>query len=113
MKIRSASSRVAALLVASALLSVIDRGFAADAPAAPVAAPAEPSKEMRAKMATMHERMAACLRSDKTFADCRAEAMQYCQANMGSQGCMGMGMGHGMGMHGGMQAPPPENPPKK
>ncbi len=97
------------LLVASVLLAMMSgRGLAGDPSAA---APAEPSKEMRAKMATLHERMAACLRSDKSLADCRAEAMQFCQSSMGSQGCMGMGMG--MGMHGGMHTPPPENPPKK
>jgi hypothetical protein len=108
MKIRFASFRVAPFLMASVLLVVAGRAFAADAPAAP---PAEPSKEMRAKMAALHEKMAACLRSDKPIADCRAEAMQYCQSNMGEHGCMGMGMG--MGMHGGMQMPPPENPQKK
>lgn len=105
-------SRAARTFMASLLLSIAGYAGAADPPAPP---PAEPSKEMRAKMAAMHEQMAACLRSDKSFATCRNEARQYCQANMGREGCMGMGMGHGMGnmgMQGGMP-PPPESPPKK
>lgn len=70
--------------------------FAADAP--PASTGAMPSKEMREKMAVVHEQMAACLRSDKPIADCRTEAMQKCHQAMGQQGCQGMGMGHGMGM---------------
>jgi hypothetical protein len=34
------------------------------------------SKETREKMATLHEHMAACLRSDKSISDCRSEMMQ-------------------------------------
>jgi hypothetical protein len=59
---------------------------------APVSPP-EPSKEMRAKMATIHEQMAACLRSDKSFSDCRSEMMKGCQQMMGKRGCPMMGMG--------------------
>ena len=56
-----------------------------------------PSKEMREKMATMHEQMAACLRSDKPLAECRQEMMKGCQEMMGGHDCsMMMGMG-GMG----------------
>ena len=33
----------------------------------------EPTKEEREKMAVAHEQMAACLRSDKSFADCHKE----------------------------------------
>jgi hypothetical protein len=62
-----------------------------------------PSKEMRVKMATLHEQMAVCLRSDKPFAECRTQMMQSCQSTIGAQGCPIMGMGSGpMGMHGGM-----------
>jgi hypothetical protein len=69
--------------------------FAADAPANHPA----PSKEMREKMATLHEQMAACLRSDKPMADCRTEMMKNCQSMMGDQGCPMMGMGKGMHDH--------------
>jgi hypothetical protein len=52
-----------------------------------------PSKETRDKMAAVHEKMAACLRSEKPFADCRGEMQQNCQTMMGEQGCPMMGMG--------------------
>lgn len=85
-----------------------------------------PSKEMREKMATLHEQMAACLRSDKSFSECRQEMMTSCQATMGTQGCsmmMGMGnMGHsghmggtGQGTHNHSHAsssPPASSPPQ-
>lgn len=38
----------------------------------------EPSKEVRAKMATMHEQMAACLKSDKKFSECHDQMMSSC-----------------------------------
>lgn len=67
-----------------------------------------PSKEMREKMAAMHEKMAACLRSDKPFAECRQEMMKSCQTMMGGKGCSMMGMG-GMGHMGNMgNSPPPK-----
>ena len=53
----------------------------------------EPSNEMRAKMAAVHEQMAACLRSDRPFSDCRRELMKGCQQLMGEQGCFMMRMG--------------------
>jgi len=83
--------------------------FAADPPAA---APA-PTKEMRERMATLHEQMAACLRSEKSIHECRTEMMNHCQALMGNQGCtrmMGTGgmMGTGRGMGGRMMSSPPQ-----
>lgn len=36
----------------------------------------EPTKEQREKMAAAHEKFAACLRSDRPFADCHAEMMK-------------------------------------
>jgi hypothetical protein len=45
------------------------------------------SKEQREKMATIHEQMAACLRSDKSIADCHKEAMKSCQDAMGKDWC--------------------------
>ena len=68
--------------------------FAADVPSANHAAP---TKEMREKMATLHEQMAACLRSDKPIADCRSEMKKSCGEIMGKEGCPMMdGMHHGM-----------------
>lgn len=70
--------------------------WAADAPPAkdPV-----PTKEMRAKMAVAHEKMAVCLRSDRPVAECRQEMMHSCQ-QMSGQGCGMMGERHKMMMHG-------------
>ncbi|HUI58668.1 MAG TPA: hypothetical protein VLX90_00515 [Steroidobacteraceae bacterium] len=47
-------------------------------------------------MAIVHEQMAACLRSDKTFAECRSQMLSNCQ-HVGSRYCpmMGRGMGRG------------------
>jgi len=60
--------------------------------AEPPAAPPEHSREMRAKMASAHERMAACLRSDKPMAECRGEMMKSCHEIMGERGCPMMDM---------------------
>lgn len=70
-----------ALCTALALLVSSSAAFAADAPAAPkgaapAAAPAAPSKEMRERMAAMHEHLAACLRSDKSVEACHHEMME-------------------------------------
>ncbi len=59
----------------------------------PPAGGADPDKEMRGKMATVHEQMAACLRSDKSMSDCHGEMMKACQQLMGDHGCPMMGMG--------------------
>jgi len=74
------------------LASMMVSGFAVAAEEQPSAAPAA-SKELRAKMATLHEQIAACLRSDKTLKDCRSDMMKGCQQVMGEQGCPMMGMG--------------------
>ena len=101
------SSRVRVVRTPTLILSLLAMAgsmattFAADAPAAQ---PPAPSKEMRAKMATLHEQMAACLRSDKPFDECRTEMMKGCQSIMGAHGCPMMGMG---GMQGMMQMPSP------
>lgn len=111
---RSRSARGLAASIASVLLIAASSAvFAADAPTT------VPSKELREQMATLHEQMAACLRSDKSMSECRTEMMRSCQSMMGSQGCstamgMGMGMGGGMmgrgwGMHGHMMSAPPSD----
>lgn len=78
-------------LISGALMLAIGTGatFAADAPAMTQAAP---SKEMREKMASTHEQMAACLRSDKAVSVCHTEMMKKCHELMGENGCPKMGM---------------------
>ena len=77
----------------AALVSLvfINSSFAADASAV------SPSKEMRQQMALAHEKMAACLRSDREFTECRQEMMQSCASQSAAFGC-GMMMGEGMQM---------------
>lgn len=117
----NSTHRAAIAITGALLIGLSSAAFAADAPAAPSA----PTKEMRERMATLHEQMAACLRSDKTIAECRTEMRTRCQAVMGAQGCTGMmgrggmtGMGGGMmgGMGRGMNCPAtskaPSNPAK-
>jgi hypothetical protein len=43
--------------------------------------------EQRQSMANVHEKMAACLRSDKAIEDCHKDMMQSCQDMMGKTGC--------------------------
>ena len=87
---RSIRVVVAAMMLSSAT-------FATEVPSA--AEPA-PSKEVREKMAAAHEAMAACLRSDKSLADCRNRMQRTC-TQMHGDGCMMMGMGR----HDQMQRP--------
>ncbi len=94
-----------------ALLSATGVIALACAPPASAQQPA-PSKEMRAQMATIHEQMAACLRSDKPIADCHAEMVQSCQKVGCPMGAMGMGPGP-KGSHGGMMQSQPQSPPAK
>ena len=60
-----------------------------------------PDPAQRQKMAEIHERMAACLRTDRPFEVCRAEMRESCQTAMGQAGCPMMGIGGG-GMGPGM-----------
>lgn len=53
-----------------------------------------PSKEMRAKMASAHEQLAACLRSERPMAECHDEMMkQHEMMHHGHDEGMGMGIG--------------------
>jgi len=72
------------ILVGSLVMLVGGATFAADVSPASSAAP---TKEMREKMATLHEQMATCLRSDKPIADCRSEMRKSCTETMGEAGC--------------------------
>lgn len=49
-----------------------------------------PSKEQRAKMALAHEKMATCLRSDRTIEDCHHEMQSSCAEAMGKEHCQRM-----------------------
>ena len=100
---RSASIRRAVLVAAALLLSA--SAWSADPPTTPSASQAVPSKDVREKMAALHEQMAACLRSDKSFAECHTEMRTNCWQTVGAQGCPMMGMGRGMG-RGRMMQPP-------
>lgn len=106
----SNSTRRAVTAITSALLiGLSSAAFAADAPTAPAA----PTKEMRERMATLHEQMAACLRSDKSVSECHAAMQKHCQAMMGTQGCTRMmGAGGMMGMGRGTNCPVTSNPSK-
>jgi len=46
-----------------------------------------PSKEQREKMALVHEKMATCLRSDRTIEDCHHEMQNNCSDVMGKEHC--------------------------
>ncbi|MGH8259647.1 MAG: hypothetical protein ACREUG_08150 [Steroidobacteraceae bacterium] len=114
-RIHFSSRTLVSAITLSLFLLTTGATLAADAPAHQMA----PSKQMREKMAAMHEKMAACLRSDKPIAECREEMMKDCQAMMAGHGCsMMMGMG-GMGnmghMREGTHGPEhePSSPPPK
>jgi len=75
--------------------------------------PPELSPASRQKLADVHDRMAACLRSDKPIAQCRSEMLKNCQEMMGKEGCPMMGPGGGgmgPGMMGGRMPGGPVNP---
>ena len=100
-------------LTGAMVLAGAATAWATDPPPATMA----PTAEMRAQMATIHDQMAACLRSEKPVSDCHAEMMKSCRAiSPAGQGCqMGagaMGPGKGTGPHGRMGAPttPPAAP---
>jgi hypothetical protein len=80
--------RFTSMLFAATLLAGTAGSFAAD----PAKAPPAPTKEMRQQMAVAHEKMAACLRSDKPISECREEMQKSCHDMMGEQGCPMMGM---------------------
>lgn len=93
------SSYWARLGIAAMMIAAAGAAFAAEEPPAQV-----PSKEMRDRMAAMHEKMATCLRSEKPFADCRSEMQQHCKTMMGEEDCPMMGMS--MRMHDRMKKTP-------
>ncbi len=108
-------ARVLCGFVAALALSLTSAAFAAEPAKGP---PADPTPEARQQMATVHQKMADCLRSERPFAECRSEMMKSCKDMMGASGCPMMGsgpggMGPGMMGHG-MTGPPETAPtPKK
>lgn len=90
------TSRISGLWAGLAITAMMIAGPGAAFAAEEVPVEQTPSKEMRDKMAAVHEKMSACLRSEKPFADCRSEMQQNCTTMMGEQGCPMMGMGMGM-----------------
>jgi hypothetical protein len=78
-------------LQALALTATLALGASAAFPAEPTSQ-THPTmtKEQREKMATIHEQMAACLRSDKAIDECHKEAMKSCQDAMGKDACSTM-----------------------
>ncbi len=86
---RTSSRSILWGLVASTMFSCV-----AVAAGEASAGPSVPSKEVRAKMANLHEEMAACLRSEKSLSDCHSEMRKGCQQLMGDSGCPMMGMHH-------------------
>ena len=89
--IKSVTSTLLAC-AATAMLGSFALAFAADAPpTAKPAAPAKmehmaPTKEMREKMASLHEHMAACLRSAKSVDDCHHDMMEAHEKMEGAMG---------------------------
>lgn len=69
---RFAAITIAALLSLSVAASIT---WAADAPAKSAMA----AKESREAMAQAHEKMAACLRSDRDVSECRKDMMASCK----------------------------------
>jgi hypothetical protein len=87
----SSNTRVRAIF--AALLLVVAGSALAAEPATNA-----PSKEMREKMAAVHQKMADCLRSDKAVAECHSEMQKSCTTMMGEEGCPMMGQMMGTGM---------------
>lgn len=81
------SARVIVTAIASALLIALSStAFADNAPPAALKRAPVPSldasaKETRERMATLHEQMAACLRSDKSISECHSEMLEHCKAS--------------------------------
>jgi hypothetical protein len=81
----SRSSRVGMLRAGACVATIAFAGWASAADPQPAAK--EPSKEMRAQMAQMHEAMAACLKSDQTVAACRNQMRAKYSGMMGHGHC--------------------------
>lgn len=90
MNIRAARGALLRVAVAS-IVMMAGAGVASAADMMKGEHPA-PTKEMREKMATLHEQMAACLRTDKAIEECHKQMMKNCTDTMGKDGCPMMNM---------------------
>ena len=84
MAFSNSARRIVTSITGTFLIALSSTAFAANPPAM---APSIPAKLMREKMAFLYEQMAACLRSDKSMAECRAEMQKNCHDIMGNRGC--------------------------
>lgn len=94
---KTVMKRIGLLLGIVAMLG--GSALAQDKGATPAKAP-QVTPEQRSKMADLHEKMAACLRSDRPLAECHDEIMKTCQETMGASNCPMMGAMGPMKHHG-------------
>lgn len=78
-------------LLFTLLLTTFLSTHASSATNAQTSSTKEPSKELRNKMAQIHEKMATCLKSDKSIKECQQQMHSNCQSMMGKSGCPMMG----------------------
>jgi hypothetical protein len=78
------TSLLSKLMIGALCLSAFASARAADAPSSQSVHTA-PTKQEREKMATLHEHMAACLRSDKSLRECHEAARKECEDAMGEK----------------------------
>lgn len=102
------------LLGPSLLAGLISCGSACQCLAQPRSASSDVSAtprpalvERHKKIAEMHSKMATCLASQKTAAECQVEMKAACTSSLGGECPMGRGMGamRGRGMMNGGQCP--------
>lgn len=74
---------IGSLFVAGLLFTAM----AAGAQPKPAGRPPEMTAEQREKMAVAHEKMAACLRSERPVSECHDELWKSCDATMGVGKC--------------------------
>ena len=73
-------------------LLCVTAAWAADPAPADSTPQVSSSKEVREKLAALHEQMAACLRSQPSVAECRDEMRRSCLVTFSAQECRAMGM---------------------
>lgn len=96
--------KLAMFTFALALMNFASPAWSAQtvAPTDPFMMSMKPNFEDRDKMATAHEQMAACLRSELDFSLCHDALHQECQELLGDS-CPGMESRSGKGSHKGMK----------
>jgi hypothetical protein len=81
-----ARKSLASILLTATVLSGVGESLALDPPIQ------APNKRVRERMALVHEKMAACLRSEKPYSKCQGELQKDCMEMMGESGCPMMGL---------------------